>query len=872
MGLGTERAKEAISSNDDLVRKQIISRINALNKEEYKELLNRITRNVIALREKWNKDPYFFLTFHGNEGRDAINKVLKYMRMEPESFFGYADMRKVGAANRAFVRRFVDHFFPIVVNAIAFVAQKYDGFAYRITGDEIGLYLPSKLAPKEVDFIRLEIQATLDNFMAERFGFVKVEGIAVDDLEKVDKSNEILMFDGFSGLYRSSDGIFMVFDRHRFKTDDLQKDGYLAIQDANRGLSSMGIEIMLSTGTKVQKIPSIRASFGIVRACNKHGDTYINFINSKLHAQYILDIANKDKTLDLHGATAELLEEIDRFEEEIETASVEMLPSSEIIDIVNLYKDKKIYISPKHIETYYPVIKREYLLEIMQQLVYAEEGATVIVRGPPDSFYIAKKGKEFIFLTKCLFYYKPLGNLAEEVQTSIKNGLYTKDDLRESKTWPSWLGFKMISAFFTHDIGNSVILTLTKTVNQHLFPIGPPTDCELLKSLTDAISLKAEEKIESVDIKMILSEVVLETDNLKDPFSGPGREKIVRSLDDLEYVEYVDQGVDVFKTINGNLVKIYKRSSINSSAFDYARSGHRQKTRERYSKILEESYSEPALSKDDLKTWQQFKTKNVPAKDTPIFRHEVDISGGALTVAGTDEEYRVEFTYRIKEANGETLLNIGTRRFVLSDGYFGKDIAYEEFDGNRNLLNPAVAFFVYSLMETIEGELSIIWLKKFRQEFDLDRINIDALYVKIQHFYKQNPGKPSSKVTIMNIFYEDKLLQEVTTWQEGKHIRGRKPYVFFESKSDKFAPYFLRAKSGIHTSYYSLDFLSSVLACFDQDEPLPTIEDMPGVEDLFNYLGQATLKSFSLKKVRRTDDKGNLPSNLSILKAVSTHL
>ena len=602
VGKGTEKVYEAMPSNNELAREQVSLRIKSLKHKKHSELLDRIVENIITLRGKWDKDPDFFLTFHDNEGRDAIDKVLKYMRINPNSFFGYGDMCKAGAVNRTFIRKLVDHFFPIVINAADIIAQKYGGFAYRITGDEIGLYLPPTLSPKEADFIRLEIQATLDNFMVERFGFVKIKGIATDNLEEIDEANKVLRDDGFSGLYRDKDGIFMVFDRHKFNAGDLEKDCVLAVEDANKKLMVKNIKKQ----SKPEKIPSIRVSFGIVRACKSSEDMYKNFTKSKRHAQHILDITKKDKSLKLHGATADFLREQDKFEEAMESAEVRMLKKREIMHVVNLYKEEGLDISSKYIETYYPVIQRDYLMEVVQKLVFTIVGTTVIVRGPPDSFYIAtrgEKGGDFIFLMKCVFYYNPLGELKKKVEKAIEKKFYTADDLRESGIWKQWLGFKMISEFFSHDIANSVILTETDTVNKNFDIVVLDTTNKQLMILADRITTKVKQEIEpEVNVRVILSGVMLELDNLGDPFLEDGEGRIARVLDDLEYIEFVDRGVTILETENGNLVKVYERNRKSSRLFASARSRHRKKTRKKFSKILRKSYSEPALSKKDFES------------------------------------------------------------------------------------------------------------------------------------------------------------------------------------------------------------------------------------------------------------------------------
>ncbi len=793
VGNGTKRIHESISSNDELVRKQVLLRIKELKREKNSGLLDRVVENVIALRKKWNEDPDYFLRFNGKEGNRAVSKVLKQMRMDPRSFFGYGDMSKIGAANRAFVRSLVDHFFPIVVNAIDIVAQKYGGFAYRITGDEMGLYLPSKFSPKEIDFIRLEIQATLDNFMDERFGFVKIKGIGIDDIGDIDKANKVLKSDGFSDLYRDKDGVFMVFDRYKFSTGSLEKDCNLAIEEANKKLSS----IELQTQSRPQEIPSIRASFGIVRACNKYKkDMYKNFIKSKLHAQYILDMTKKDKNLKMHGATAELLGKKDKFREEMETAIVRLLKKEEIDNLIYEYSEKGIQLSRRHIEGYYPVIKREYLEDVIQRLLAAELDTTVIVRGPPENFYIATKREGYIYLMKAIFYYNPLGDLEEKFKQAIEKEIYTRDDLRESEEWEGWFGFKVIQEFFSHDTGNELVLTEANIINE-VFQNSVRLDLSNsgLKKKTDRIVKQVKNQIElPVDVKMILGGLELEIADLGIGSSSKAKQRIARTLDDLEHVAEINEGITVLETKDGNLVKIYSRGK-HSEPFWYARYWHREKVRKKFSEILNKTYKKPALSKRDFESITAQSTE-IASNHSALDRQDQNEYGWVL-IKSTPEKYSAQFSYKMKEQNKDLVLNIGTRQFIIPKETEG--VVYENFNNVKKRS--------HYWMETCVETMGAIIYEEIRRRKDLNIFSIGDFKAEIDCSVEK-------EIDIINIklFHNNELIDTISNVIDkelGKISNNRitKLGNFDEIGTDK--------------SYNALVVFSQILAAFKADEALP---------------------------------------------------
>ncbi len=537
---------------------------NSIIDEQFERIVQvmvALEDNLSDLRAKWKSSPNFFISLSSvaDQKEKGIKWIIKRMQNDRGCYIGFGDMTKIGVMNYVFTKQIVDRLIPIMVNAANIVLEKYKGGAVRIGGDEVGLVLPSNLTPEEVNNIRLELQTSLASFLAD-YGFVKVKGVTDKNIEDINKT---LVTDGLTGIYKDRDGFFMVFDKTKPLIDKVEMDG-----------------------TPVD-IPSPRLTFGIVKASTKSRKVHANYGISIRHAEYVRNIANENGW---HGATSEALGELDRFDEEKEKPTIPKLSIENRRKIAKEYSEKGIKLYYDQIEEYYPIVKREYLHGVIQKMRKAFIGTTVLVRGPPDNFYIVTKTDDSsISLMKLELVYEPHGKLKREVDKAIKDGRFTAEDLREK--WLNGYGLKVINQFYDHGTANKVILTEAELLNDIDFS-GPN-----LEKIADKISGRISSEIEiEAEVKVILSAIQVDTQKIL--------EGLIDDIDDLgKITEKITKDIPISKTSHGNIVKVFDESK--RMAFETARKKQRDQERKKFQRILYDAYREPVLNEKDLATFQK---------------------------------------------------------------------------------------------------------------------------------------------------------------------------------------------------------------------------------------------------------------------------
>ncbi|MBU1913015.1 MAG: glycogen/starch/alpha-glucan phosphorylase [Candidatus Omnitrophica bacterium] len=393
--------------------------------------------NLNALRTHWESEPE---AFTAERTQSNVERILERMQSDPDCFIGFGDMSKIGVMNYVFTREVVDKLIPTMISAADFVLAKYNGFAVRIGGDEACTVLPSDLSWEDVNRIRLEVQQTLAYFIDGKYGFAKIENMSDERMNSLNDALRLETKDPLVKAYKDKDGFFIIYDKSN-------------LADLPAGL--------IKPGAPVFSIPSPRLSFGIVKAENRNQDVHANYGQSIDHAEYILNISKENR---LNGATSQSLEGLDKFKEA--KSGIPRLSDEEKVKIAEKYSKLGIQLFADDIEEYYPVVKREKLCYVLGKMSSAGIGTTILIRGPPDNFYvITRVDDERIRFMKLEFVYEPYGNLKEDVSRAIERGRFTPRDLRERH---GGYGFKVINEFYDHSTANRVILGINNLLNQML--------------------------------------------------------------------------------------------------------------------------------------------------------------------------------------------------------------------------------------------------------------------------------------------------------------------------------------------------------------------------------------------------------------------
>ena len=511
-----------------------------------------VENSLAEIKERWRSDPGSFMT--KKSGQKSVERILEYMRKDPGCYVSHGDMSKIGVMNYALTREIVDKLIPIMANAADLVISKYKGAAVSITGDEVCLVLPSSLGWKDVNAIRLELQAVLAYFLEDEYMFCKVITTA---------DNDILGSDGFTGIYQDKDGSFMLFPKGALS----ELSGFLELTPLN--------------------MPSPRLNFGIVRASSESEDVHTNYGVSMSHAEYVLNVS---KEAGFHGGTQDTLGDKDRFKEESESPKIPRLTDEERKKIADEYTSRGLTLHFDQIEEYYPAVKRDYLYYVLKGIASAQVGTIVLVRGPPDNFYIVKKiDFDSVAFMKLEFVYEPGGDLKNRVSMAILEGRYTRDSLR-SRRWLGAYGFKVINEFYGHWTANTVILEETKFLNKLLgdnFNFAE-LDEEIMSGLQGILdSLGVETKPMTV-----LSTMRLNAQEIK-----------VELIDDIDDIGKVREDIFTFKKKSGNIVRLFTKAR--RQEFEKLRAKERAKDRRKFSYILTQTYREPALNANDFSTLQK---------------------------------------------------------------------------------------------------------------------------------------------------------------------------------------------------------------------------------------------------------------------------
>lgn len=588
--------------NVDIIGFTEFLKLNQIITEKFEKIL-RLTiqaeRNVAELEKLYEDNPQSFM--HPAEGP---KEIIKYNKKDPRSFIGFGDMSKIRIMNNAFTSEILDVRIPVIAEACNKILNKYHGLAVRLgqgRGDEVGLAGPSYLYWMEMNNVRLELQYTISKFLSG-YGFVKVRGVT-------EENKSILAGEG---VYEDKDGYFLVFDKKKTGLKSLRGACDKAISGLNRELREEGFDVSLRRIGEPMDLPSPRLSFGIASPeryiSNRNEDRYEAAME---YAEYIKRIA-EDKG-GLTGAVSELVKGLVDFQRN--SSALNLLSDKEQRKIASQYNrqylkkyNKGAIIGVDYIEDYYPVIKREYLGAVILNMRYAGPGSVFIVRGPPDNFYIAIKLKDGWAFIKTEFFYNPVGNLKDRLDKmqGDKNWLVIRDSLRF--TWMGY-GFKMPNELYNHSVGNEAISEAISSLKEMLENRKDFKDMNIIdfENLIDDISAKYNQNIKTISSKNFGSEVKIRT-AMAIIMVAPEQKIDRRNMSTL-----INTGDDLIKIIKdtrrfsfktklgnvGNNIKDYPEDVL----VDLLRK-IRAKERRKFSIILRNIYSEPALGKADIDTYE----------------------------------------------------------------------------------------------------------------------------------------------------------------------------------------------------------------------------------------------------------------------------
>ncbi len=541
-------------------------------------LESRVKENVERLRLKWKEDPDYFLTVPSDRlDQGGVETILEYIRQNPGCYLSFGDMRKISAVNYGLTRGVVDKLIPIMVNAAHFIAEEEGGLNARVGGDEQKLVLPPDLTPDEVNNFRLELQLTMASFLAG-YGFVKVNGITDENIEE---ANERLETDRLAGVYKDKDGFFMVFE----------KEKYPEIADVLKELNA-------STEGDVIDVPSIRSDFGAVKIRPKPDFKEEDIMHAVYgyHIQEAEYIANISLEHGMHGATkgaTEALSDWPDFSYKEEQASIPMLSIKDRRDIASRYNEKGLNIYYNMIEEYYPVVKREYLIMCLSQLFSAEPGASFLVRGPPDNFYIAKKNENgTVTFTKLQLAYEPKGEIRTEVGRALARGEVTHDGLRPLWSDIDAFGFKILNEFVGHEEANKALLVTSKFLYEYILNGNDLSN--LTPGKLDKVAGEIEDRINSqgieVGVKCVIG--VMETESAEQ-FMNREYAEAIDYLVKMSEPSFADDG-----TLK-NVITVYDEETYAEKIAEF-----RRLEREKFRAILEEFYGAKPLSIEDIITYR----------------------------------------------------------------------------------------------------------------------------------------------------------------------------------------------------------------------------------------------------------------------------
>ncbi|HAZ10718.1 MAG TPA: hypothetical protein DCY56_06400 [Candidatus Omnitrophica bacterium] len=599
-----------------------LSRIRA---KKFGELETRAIDNVKQVRQQFKSNPDSFIS----SSKDTkVNWIIDYMEKDSGCFIGYGDFSKISVFNKVFIPKIIDKLIPLTISAANAILNQYRGGVVRTGGDEVGLALPSTLTLEQVNNIRLELQLALSEFLSDYYGFVKVDGVSD---ENIDEINKALNTDGMAGVYKDKDGFFLLFDKAK---------PYLeTVAMINKSLKDKNIVISISERDSVPfEIPSPRINFGIVKAVNIQGkDAHANYGITMRHAEYIQSKAKKNN---LHGATSDALGEFDDFDEKMAKASAKKLSIEDRKLITEQYTQSGIELFYDQIDELFPIVKREYLLYAVQRMPSAAIGTTVLVRGPPDNFYIVTKLEdESVIIRKIEMVYEPQGDFRAKVEEAIKSGKETPDTLRQR--WLNGYGFKITNEYVgeqpDHTVGNNIISAEIEALNKILEEEKEGVVVfqeEYLKAFADRLSDEASKGVKEsadVNVKVILGVVRIAKEDLE-----KATEQYLDILDDLAKFAWPSSFFNLPSP--ENIVNIDAKD--NKGALAHNRSIERK----RFKTILTGYYGEQILTDNDLDTYMLLEEAAQPE---------------VLEVTGIVERDRLDaneaIAKRIKPEEGETL-------------------------------------------------------------------------------------------------------------------------------------------------------------------------------------------------------------------------
>nr|MBU1327909.1 DUF89 family protein [Candidatus Omnitrophota bacterium] len=571
--------------------------------EERFEKLIRLTESAQENIKQYRENRLGFSSIL--PGRN-VEAVLEFIEKDLECYIAYGDMFKTSVLNKAFTMEIVTKLIFSAIDISDMVLSKYGGGIVRSGGDESIIVLPSSLTPTQVNNIRLELQYTISEFISDRYGFVKINGVndknfteAYDVLNKNIRSLE--------GVYKERDGFFLVFDRTKKHSHDLNEACSEVLNMLNDTLKQNRLDItIIQDNTKKPIImQSPRINFGIVKLKNVSKETiHSDFGKALRHGEYIKAIA-KDE-LGLHGATEDLLIEHDNFDKEINQPSANKLSTDDRKAIAKSYNEKGLNLYFNQIEENYPVVKREWLLHTLQQMSTVFIGTTVLVRGPPDNFYIVTKLQDSsVILMKIELVYEPYGEMKERIDRLIgeaeKTGKTIDDILRQR--WINGNGFKIINEYAQdepdHSRGDRVIYAEAEQLYKILEDEkskGLPAFSNL-EILADDISKRISTTIQSeasVNVKVILGAVKINQDTLANA------DRIEANIDNVDELTKWAQQKDPGNPTN--IVNVYDEG-VGDTLIEAKWADGRDKERAKFTTILGSYYKEPALNELDINSY-----------------------------------------------------------------------------------------------------------------------------------------------------------------------------------------------------------------------------------------------------------------------------
>lgn len=546
---------------------------------ERDEFNKGVEKKLDALRQRWESEPETFTTIGT---RHTVDEILKKMQDDPGCFIGSGDMSKIAVINYVFTRKIVDKLIPVMIKAADFVLYEYNGFAVRVGGDEICIVLPSDLSMRDVNRIRLETQQILAYFIDGKYSFAKIEDMSGESMDSLNNALKSETNDPLVGAYKDKDGFFIIYDR-------------LSLTNSLAGV--------LKPGSPMLSLPSPRVRFGIVRSEKGDQDVHANYGRSKEHAEYVLRVARENG---LNGATSEMLAlaGLDKFKETVSV--IERLSSEERTNTVKKYAKLGIALFADDIELYYPAIRKERLYYVLEKMFSAGIGTTILVRGPPDNFYIIKKenDKEIRF-TVLNFIYQPYGDLKENVDDAITKGKFTASDLRWRQ---GGYGFKLLNEFCGYSAGSKVILGINNLLNQTLEK-EQPLDVAFADTIEEGVNRELQKENVQAVVRVILNVMPIHMDGKQETYG--------RAIEDMEYLARLfipDVPGKIQRTVTdkGNIFQMLEEGEDNRK-FKSLVVALRRKERKYFQGILNESYGNPILNSNDMASLHAVRSDEISA-------------------------------------------------------------------------------------------------------------------------------------------------------------------------------------------------------------------------------------------------------------------